>query len=339
MVEWIHILWKGIPLMKRDRLLPVMVILLAFFLGGCGKTPEEVSVEMVDISSGLPAAGEAALLTESAVFPEAKGEAAAMEETTAVEEATVATPPVAEKGTIRVATIGEPNLEILKQAVVLMREKGYTLEVMVCEDYASPNTMVLEAQADVNLYQHAAFLDRYNQEHGTQLVALDPVYYEPMGIYPGKTKKIEELGAQATIAVPANPTAYAKSLFLLQQAGLIELMEDTDLMAVWEDVLHNPLELTLVEYEEAELPGVLEEADLALFHPGYALAAGMDPEAYLLQEAADGMMAGLLAPVLVAAEEAGLTPAAEELIRVLESTEMKQFIEKNYQGSIIILEG
>ncbi len=293
--------------MRRGKLQSVAILILAFFLSAIGTVAQE---RLVDISTTLPRAGEAALLDLDVQI---------------------------QKGSLRVAAVGEPNVDILEQAALYMAEKGYNLEILECQDYESPNQMVINGEADANLYQHTAFLWRYNQEKGSRLAAVDSVYYEPMRIYPGRTAALEELGEGAVIGVPANLTAYAKSLFLLQQAGLIELTEDADLTAVWEDVTANPRGLKLVEYEETQLPELLEELDLAVFHPGYALAAGVNPDEFLLQEETTGMTAGLLSTVLVSRDQEP-TPELKLLIEVLESPEMKQYIEEYYYGSIVMLE-
>ena len=56
---------------------------------------------------------------------------------------------IGSKGTISVATVGSPNTEILKEAGRILEEKGYLLNIEVCQDYLEPNRLVEEGKVDV----------------------------------------------------------------------------------------------------------------------------------------------------------------------------------------------
>ena len=52
-----------------------------------------------------------------------------------------------------------------------------------------------------------------------------------LGIFPGKTKSLEDLKNGAVVAVPNDTTNEARALLLLQSEGLITLKEDAGLTA------------------------------------------------------------------------------------------------------------
>lgn len=126
--------------------------------------------------------------------------------------------------TITVAAVPTPQGEILENAVAsLLEADGYTLEVKEFTDYVQPNTVTEEGDVDANYFQHQPYLDNFNQEQGTHLVSVAKVHFEPMGIYPGKTKSLDALADGATVAVPNDATNEARALLLLAKAGLIEV--------------------------------------------------------------------------------------------------------------------
>lgn len=276
----------------------------------------------IHITYALPKAGEAAL-TDKVVADDI--------DVTNEEDVQL---PV--KGTVRVATVGSLDRELLEATAPILRQQGYVLETVSCEDYESPNAMVLAGEVQANLFQHAAYLERYNQEKDTNLVNAGAVYYEPMGIYPGKTVSLDELQQGSRIGVPLNPTGYARALLLLWQEGLLELAQDVDLLAVWEDVTANPYGLELVPMEESELVNSRNELDLVLVTTGYFLEAGLEPGQYLALEAKDSMAAAGLSRILAVREDAAGEEGITLLLQVLHSWEVKEFIGAQYEDSIII---
>ena len=233
------------------------------------------------------------------------------------------------KGSITVATVGSPNTEILQKAAVLMREQGYELIIEECTDYDTPNNMVLEGTADCNFFQHSAYLERYNRNYQTSLVEVGKVYYEPMIMYAGTAKSIEEIKEGAKIGVPSNVTGYAQALFLLKQEGLITLMSDADLRAEEGDIASNPLKLELVKMEEGEIKAALTELDAGIFHKGYAVQQGENPnQGVLAEEEKTTMTAKELSQILVIAD--GLSSNVSE---VSSDNKLDQESEKESQNT------
>ena len=305
--------------MKKYRKIKSMILLLmavGMMLSGCSKgTSASTSTYVVaeeELSRALPKVGEAEII-------KAKVKAGS-------------------KGTISVATVGSPNTEILKEAAKILEEKGYVLNIEVCEDYLMPNQLVLEGKADCNYYQHAAFMKRYNIDKQTNLLEMAKIHYEPMAIFSEKVEDLETLGKGAKVAIPENPTALAKALWLLQEEGLISLMSDADMNAVIGDIANNPLGLEIVTMKEEEILKKLSTVDLGLSHKGYALQEGIAAENIMLaEETKDSMMAKELAQSVVVGEYPN--EKASILIEVLMSKEMEKFMETNYQGSLSMMDG
>ena len=119
--------------------------------------------------------------------------------------------------TIKVGANIVPHAEILEYVKPILKEKGYTLEIVKLEDSITPNTGVIEGSLDANYFQHVPYLEQFNKENKSDLVSIGAIHYEPFGIYAGRTKNLADLPDGATIAVPNNVTNEARALLLLAQ--------------------------------------------------------------------------------------------------------------------------
>ena len=230
-----------------------------------------------------------------------------------------------------------PHAEILNDAVKpILEQEGYTLEVQEFTDYLQPNTATEDGEVDANYFQHKPYLDSFNQERGTHLVAVVPVHFEPLGIYPGKTKSLADLPNGATVGVPNDPTNEARALLLLQQAGLIKLADGVGINATTNDIVENPHNLNIDELEAAVVPTVLADEDVACINANYALAAGLtvDKDA-LVTEDASSEVAQTYANWLVVKEGNENSDKIQALAKALNSDQVRDYINEHFQGSVV----
>lgn len=256
------------------------------------------------------------------------------EDTTTTEETTVE-----EKGTITVAASATPHSEILEQAVPLLEEEGWTLEVTIFDDYVQPNLVVDSGDFDANYFQHIPYLDNFNEEQGTSLVNAGGIHYEPFGIYPGTKASLDELEEGDTIAVPNDTTNEARALLLLQDNGIITLKENAGLNATINDIEENPLNIEILELEAAQVSRVKDEVAFIVLNGNYALEAGFsvgqDSIAY---ETSDSEAAQTYVNVIAVKEGNEDSEAIQALIDVLKSDTIKQYINDTYDGAVIPFE-
>ena len=203
-------------------------------------------------------------------------------------------------------------------------------------DYVVPNTAVEEGDLDANYFQHTPYMEEFNEKNGTHLVSVGKVHYEPMGIYPGLTKTLEELPDGATIAVPNDTTNEARALQLLAAQGLIELKEDAGLNATPNDITSNPKNLQFKELEAAMLPQTASEVDLSVINSNFAMEGGMNPATdSLASEDADSEAAQTFANIIAVKEGHENDPAIQALVKALQSDKVKEYIEKTYSGAVV----
>lgn len=238
--------------------------------------------------------------------------------------------------TLTVGATPNPHAEILAQIKDDLAAEGIDLVVKEYSDYVVPNTAVEEGDLDANYFQHTPYMEKFNEENGTHLVSVGKIHYEPMGIYPGLTKTLEELPDGATIAVPNDATNEARALQLLAAQGLIELKEDAGLNATPNDITSNPKNLQFKELEAAMLPQTASEVDLSVINSNFAMEGGMNPATdALASEDADSEAAQTFANIVAVKEGHENDPAIQALVKALQSDKVKEYIEKTYSGAVV----
>ena len=95
--------------------------------------------------------------------------------------------------TITVATSPAPHAEILKIAKEILAARSITLDIKEFTDYVQPNNVVESGEIDANYFQHTPYLEDFNQENGTHLVAVATIHVEPLGLYGGKQTSLDPL--------------------------------------------------------------------------------------------------------------------------------------------------
>ena len=240
--------------------------------------------------------------------------------------------------TIKVAASPTPHAEILAVAGDILAQAGIKLEVVEFTDYVQPNMVTESGEVDANYFQHQAYLDNFNEENGTHLVSVAKIHYEPLGLYPGKTKSIDELADGAKISVPNDTSNEARALQLLAAQGLIELKPEAGLTATKNDITSNPKNLEIVEMEAAQLPRTLADVDMAVINGNYATQAGFSSaKDALAAESADSEAAQIYPNVLVVKEGRENDPAILALAAALKSDAVRSFIDETYGGAVVPL--
>lgn len=240
---------------------------------------------------------------------------------------------------ITVAASPVPHAEILAEAARILEKDGWTLKVTEFEDYVQPNLVVDSGDIDANYFQHVPYLEDFNANNGTDLTAVASIHYEPFGIYPGTKSSLDELAEGDVIAVPNDTTNEARALLLLEDNGIIKLKEGVGLLATVKDIEENPKGIVIQELEAAQVSRVTGEVAFAVLNGNYALEAGYsvakDAVAY---ETSDSVAAKTYVNVLVVKAGNEENEGVKALAEVLKSDEIKDFINKTYDGAVVPFE-
>lgn len=240
---------------------------------------------------------------------------------------------------ITIAASPTPHAEILEKAKEILKDKGYDLKITEFEDYVQPNEVVESGEYDANYIQHLPYLESFNEEKGTHIVSVGKIHYEPFGIYPGKKKSLDKISDGDRIAIPNDTTNEARALLLLQDNGIIKLKDGAGLDATINDIAENPHKIKFDELEAAQVARVVDEDDFVVLNGNYALEAGYSvAKDSLAYEASDSEAAKTYVNIIAVKEGNENNAGIKELVKVLKSDEIKEFINDKYDGAVIPFE-
>ncbi|MBD8122527.1 MULTISPECIES: MetQ/NlpA family ABC transporter substrate-binding protein [Pseudomonas] len=225
-----------------------------------------------------------------------------------------------------------PHAEILELIKPELAKEGVDLQIKVFTDYVQPNVQLNEKRLDANYFQTKPYLDGFNKGKGATLVTGVGVHVEPFGGYSKKWKSIDQIPEGATVAIPNEGSNAGRALLLLQKNGLITLKDPTNALSTPKDIATNPKKLKFRELESALLPRALDQVDLDLINTNYALEAKLSPKKdALILEGADSPYVNYL----VTRTDNAHTDAIEKLSKALTSQQVKDFINKKYDGAVL----
>ena len=97
------------------------------------------------------------------------------------------------------------------------------MQIVEYADYVQPNVALNSGELDANYFQHKPYMDDFNKQKGTKLVAMAFIHYEPFGIYGGRCKDLNKLKDGAIVSVPhPSPIGnHAKAPTAPQTAGAL----------------------------------------------------------------------------------------------------------------------
>ena len=236
--------------------------------------------------------------------------------------------------TIKVAASPTPHAEILNSVKDALAEEGWELEVIEFDDYVQPNVATTDGDVDANYFQHVPYLDQYNAENGTDLVAVGNVHYEAMGAYKGQKDSFDALADGDKIGVPNDVTNEARALQLLAANGVITLKDGVGLEATKLDIVDNPKNIEIVELEAATIPASLPDLALGVINANYALGAGLTTDDAVAYEAADSEAAETYVNVIVVNAGNENSEKTQALVKAIQTDAVKDFILNTYNGAV-----
>lgn len=236
--------------------------------------------------------------------------------------------------TIKIGCSPVPHGDILEFVQSnLAKKENLNLEIKQIDDYQTPNSSLADGSLAANFYQTPNFLELQEKEKGYKFESLAKVHVEPMGLYSNKHKKLADLPSGAKVVLNSDPANTARGLKLLQTAKLITLDPKVDLPTDT-DVTSNPKNLKFTLVEGAQTARNLDDADLVVLNGNYALAAKKNPakDALLLESGTNSPYANLL----VVREEDKGNEQLKKLAKLLNSAEVKKFIQEKWTDSSVI---
>lgn len=243
--------------------------------------------------------------------------------------------------TIKVGASSTPHAEILEQVKDKLAEEGYTLEIVVYDDYVLPNKALADGTLDANYFQHTPYLHSFNKSNNTELEPAAEIHYEPFGIYSNDVKSVSEIPEGATIIIPADDSNETRALFLLAQENLIKLPDDADAekgvttLDIVDDGGYN-IQTVQADTVAAQLKNS-DPGTVAVINGNYAIQAGLKIADALATEDADGTAAKTYSNVIAVRKGDENSAKTQALIKALETDEVKDFIAEKYNGAVVAM--
>jgi len=230
---------------------------------------------------------------------------------------------------LKIAVTPGPMDQIVQHAADLSAARGQPVQVVVFNDWITPNVAVADGDADVNFYQHKPFLGVANSTRHFGLVAVAPGVIMPMGLFSHKLKNLADIPAGAQVAVANDPINRGRGLELFQKAGLITLKPGVGDFATVADITANPKHLHFVELEAPQLVRALDDVEVAQVSFTFYLASGGNPNDALIT---DGAKNPHYAIQFVARPSEANDPRLKRFLSAFQSPDEKQFILTTYKG-------
>lgn len=243
--------------------------------------------------------------------------------------------------TITVGASSTPHAEILEQIKDELKKDGYTLKIVVYDDYVLPNKALADGTIDANYFQHKPYLDSFNKENGTDLVSAATIHYEPFGIYGNGVSDLKTLKEGATIIIPADDSNETRALLLLQQEGIIKLPDGAnahDGVTTLDIVDDGGYKIQAVQADTvAAQLGNSDEGTIAVINGNYAIQAGLKIADALATEDAKGDAAQTYANIVAVKKENENSAKTKALVNALKTDAVKEYIEKTFNGAVVAI--
>ncbi|WP_348920642.1 MetQ/NlpA family ABC transporter substrate-binding protein [Enterococcus rotai] len=232
---------------------------------------------------------------------------------------------------VRVGTSPGPYSELFLEAVKPILEKeGYQIEQTEFTELIQADVALTEGAIDLNVDQHTAYLNNFNENKGTHLVGITPIPTVPAGLFPGKKSALNDVKTGDKIGIPDDASNTARAFNLLQKAGWIELKAGIDpVKATKEDIVSNPKNLELIQMSSAQIPRSLADLDFAVIPGSIVYSAKLDPKDSLLSE--DVLKEYEL--VATIDEKNSKSDWAQAVVKAYHSDEFKKYLNEHNKGN------
>lgn len=212
------------------------------------------------------------------------------------------------------------------------KEEGLDIELVQFSSAYDPNDALDDGEIDVNAFQHIAYLDTFNEKTGSDLVPIGTTIIAPLGIYSNEYKSLEEIQDGAQIAIPNDPANWGRALLLLQEAGLLTVVDDFDGIGGEDKVKDNPKNLEIIAVDGFHTPQSMEDTGTAIIINGVAVEAGLTLEDAILHE---NETAKPYINIIAAQSEDKDDKTLQRLVELYQSESTKEFIEDTYHGNYL----
>ena len=233
---------------------------------------------------------------------------------------------------IKIGATAGPHAQVAEAVAKEAQKQGINLKVVEFSDYVTPDKALADGDIQLNAYQHVPFMENFNKQNGSDLVAIGKTILMPMGLYSNSVYSAQDVPNGAIVAIPNDPTNGGRGLALLAKAGLITLKDGVGFKATVADITSNPKNLQIQELEAAQLPRSLDDVAVAAIPMNYVQSAGLNVEKQgFFLEPKDEPLAVMILAVRSQDKD---NETYKKIADIYKSEVIKQFINETFKGSI-----
>lgn len=230
-----------------------------------------------------------------------------------------------------------PHADFLRQLKDPLVEQGYELVVKEFDDYVLPNTALENGDLDANYFQHIPYLEDFNASHGTDLVPLLKVHYEPIALYGGLKDSLDAVEAGDKVIVPDDATNLPRALKLLESFGWITLEGDKDTADI-KQVSENKVGIEIELASAENVAKLLDNAEYAVVNANFALIADITDRGIQAETISDDVIANIVNVVAVRRGEED-SDKSKAILKAFEDEKVKDYIKNEYAPAAISVLG
>jgi D-methionine transport system substrate-binding protein len=205
------------------------------------------------------------------------------------------------------------------------------IEVVKFNDWIQPNTALRDKVIDANFFQHKPFMNNAIKELKINLVALNTVYLNTLGLFSKRLKSVNEIPQNASVTVANDVINNDRGLRLLAANGLIKLKENSKEFVTQKDIAENPKNLKIKEVEGVQVVRSINDVDFIVSTSQTVALAGIEPNSMGQETAKDTKYALALVTLQGRENEAKI----QKLNKLLIHPQVRDFINKEYKGRLI----
>lgn len=221
-----------------------------------------------------------------------------------------------ETNVIKIGATPMPHADILNYIRPEIQKNGYYLDLVIFNDYVTPNLALQKKDINANYFQHEPYLKGFNEANNSDIVSVFKVHFEPLGIYQGRKSDISLADKETTIAIPQDESNKKRAMALLIEHGLEES--------------------NLIEMDAQLIPMALTDVDFGVVNGNYALSSGI-LEKVIVTENKTSETAQINGNIIAVRKEDVNKEFVKVLIEAISRKETRDYIETTYGSSVIPL--
>lgn len=187
---------------------------------------------------------------------------------------------------IRVGTSPGPYSELFRDSIdPILTEQGYEIDYTEFTDLRQADVALSEGAVDLNVDQHTAYMNVFNDETGSTLDNITDIPTVATKIYSNDLTSLDDVADGQTVGIPADGSNQTRAFRLLIKLGWITVNDDADQnLLTPSDIEDNPRNLDIQPMDSATIPRALGDLDWGVIPGSIAYSSQVDPALALEEE-------------------------------------------------------